>query len=176
MSLYAANGPTDTVKVSDETLTLFDEATRPCIFDNTHRFKLTDTTPVSEREDRNEMTAIRTENRRDSTRAVATDTAQEVRRIARQLSMLTVDATESSIRHKRGVASSELSSYREPVRVVAKDLALETIPATYSWGWFEYDPQLRLSADMARPGDVAFWIKAASASRRNRGVGWNACA
>ena len=76
---------------------------------------------------REELTQIRNENRREATRAIAIDTAQEVRRIARQRGMLAVDATNDSILHSKGIDRSELNNEREVVRVVLKDLALETM-------------------------------------------------
>ena len=73
----------------------------PTRFGNNHRFVLIDNSDDADRAARYDKTKMRAENRKEAIHRASVDTAQEVRHMARQLGMLTVDATADTISHTR---------------------------------------------------------------------------
>ena len=69
-------------------------------FNEEFRFILLDEISDENRKKREKVTEMRTDNRRESVHNAAVDTAQEVRTIARQLGMLSVDAALDTVRQK----------------------------------------------------------------------------
>ena len=91
----------------------------------------------------------RATTRRQETLRAAIDSAQEVRRIARQFSMLTVDASQGNIQSAENLDIEELGNHREVLRVVAKDMALDTIPAIEHWTWMPSTADATLDDSLA---------------------------
>ena len=127
-------------------------------FDKEYRFRLVENLPSAMAEERERLTEYRTSNHKEATYNTAVDVAQEARCMARQAGMMTVDASASTVNHFKGLVQSDLSQFREPVRVVPKDLALETLPTAYPMDWAVNRPATRLLKTLAPPNQMQRWL------------------